>query len=169
MLLLGYSREALALAQVRIFPRAFARISAKHGEPVNGVLLMTGLTLLAVAVGGGIAQVATLVVIAMLGLQIALGAAALRIPRRLPDLYRQAGFRLGPVALRVFGIGLILLSAGFLVIAAWGDVKIVMIAAAYLLLGAAYYGLRRVALSRDGVNVDDLIRAKVDAALTETT
>jgi APA family basic amino acid/polyamine antiporter len=124
VLLLGYSRDVLALARVKALPEVFARISRKHGEPVNGVLLIAAISLAAVAVGGSIAQLATVVVIALLTLQAALGVAALLIPRRLPELYQEAGFRLGPITLPFFSIGLVVLSAGFLFIAAWGDLKL---------------------------------------------
>jgi APA family basic amino acid/polyamine antiporter len=164
VLLLGYSRDVLALARVRALPEVFARISRNHGEPVNGVLLITAISLIAVAVGGTIAQLATLVVIALLVLQAALGMAALLIPRLLPDLYRTAGFRLGPVALPFFSIGLIVLSAGFLVIAAWGELTVVLVALVWLVLGVSYYGIRRSVLARRNVDVEGLILRHMDAA-----
>jgi APA family basic amino acid/polyamine antiporter len=163
VLLLGYSRDVLALARVKALPELFGRISRKHGEPVNGVLLIAAISLAAVAIGGTIAQLATVVVIALLALQAALGLAALLIPRRLPELYRAAGFRLGPITLPFFCIGLVVLSVGFLLIAAWGDLTVVLIAAAWLLVGVVYFGVRRSALARRGVDVEELIRDQVNA------
>jgi APA family basic amino acid/polyamine antiporter len=157
VLLLGYSRDILALARVGAFPETFARISRRQGEPVNAVLLIAGISVGAVAVGGSIAQLATLVVVGLLALQAALGVATLLIPRRLPVPYQEAGFRLGRVALPFFSVGLIALSGAFLVIAAWGDPKVVLIAAAWLMVGVVYYGLRRSALTRRGVDVAQLI------------
>jgi APA family basic amino acid/polyamine antiporter len=161
VLLLGFSRDVLALARVKTLPAIFARISKKHGEPVNGVLLIAALSLAIVAVGGSIAQLATLTVVGLLALQAALGVAAMLIPSRLPELYRNAGFRLGPVALPFFSIGLIVLSLAFLVRAVWDDPGVVLVAAAYLLAGVVYYGFRRSALKRRGINVEQLIHDQV--------
>lgn len=164
-LLLGYSRDILALARVKALPEVFARISRAHGEPANGVLLITALSLVAVAVGGSIAELATLVVMGLLALQAALGIAVLRIPRQLPELYRQAGFRLGPVALPFFSLGLVAVSLGFLVIAAWGDPAVVLIAAAWVVAGTVYYRVRRAALVHRGEDLEAEIRRQVDAAI----
>lgn len=166
VMLLGYSRDVLALARARALPEIFARISRRHGEPVNGVLLITAMSLVAVAVGGTIAQLATLAVVCLLALQVALGVAALMLPRRLPELHRAAGFALGTIALPFFSIGLVVLSAGFLFIAAWGELTVVLVAAVWLVAGVVYYRLRRSALVGYGVEVDDLIRQQVDAAMS---
>jgi len=168
VLLLGFSRDVLALARVKALPEIFARISRKHGEPVNGVLLIAALSLAVVAVGGSIAQLATLTVVALLALQAGLGIAALLIPRSLPDLYQRAGFKLGPVALPFFSVGLIALSLAFLVIAVADDLGVVLIAAAYLLVGMVYYGFRRSALNRRGVDVEQLIRDQVHENTSNT-
>jgi len=161
VLLLGFSRDVLALARVKALPEIFARISRKHGEPVNGVLLIAALSLVVVAVGGSIAQLATLTVVALLALQAGLGVAALLIPRKLPELYRDAGYRLGPVALPFFCWGLIALSLAFLVRAVMDDPGVVLVAAAYLVLGVIYYAFRKAALNRRGVDVVALIREQV--------
>jgi hypothetical protein len=116
----------------------------------------------AIAVGGSIAQLATLVVVGLLALQAALGVATLLIPHRLPAHYRAAGFRLGPVSLPFFSVGLIGLSGAFLVIAASSDPNVVLIAVAWLVVGVVYYGLRRSALTRRGVDVAQLIRDHVE-------
>jgi APA family basic amino acid/polyamine antiporter len=157
VLLLGYSRDILALARVSLLPGFLASVSRKHGEPVNAVLLVAALSLIAVAGGGTIAQAATLAVIGMLALQAALGLVALRIPGRMPDEYASAGFRMAPGALRFFSVGLIVLSLVFLVLAAWDDPKIVLIAAVYMTAGVVYYLLRTAALRRRGIDLQRLI------------
>jgi APA family basic amino acid/polyamine antiporter len=162
VLLLGFSRDVLALARVGALPEIFARISRRHGGPANAVLLITAISMGAIAVGGSIAQLATLVVVGLLALQAALGVATLLIPHRLPAHYRAAGFRLGPVSLPFFSVGLIGLSGAFLVIAASSDPNVVLIAVAWLVVGVVYYGLRRSALTRRGVDVAQLIRDHVE-------
>jgi basic amino acid/polyamine antiporter, APA family len=163
-LLLGYSRDLLALARVKALPDVFARISARHGGPISGVLLITALSLVAVAAGGSIAGLATLVVIGLLALQAMLGVAALLIPRRLPERYGAVGFRLGPLALPFFSVGLVVLSTAFLVIAAMSDLKAVLVGASWLMIGGAYYGIRRFALARRGIDVGVLVRRQVERA-----
>lgn len=157
-LLLGFSRDVLALARVRAFPGAFAAVSPRHGEPTRGVLLVAGLAVIAIASGGTITGLATLVVVALLVLQAALGLTAVLLPLRVPELYRRAGFRLGRVALTFFGAGLIALSVSFLVVAAWGNLPVVMVGGGWLLLGLVYFALRRASLRRRGVELEELMR-----------
>lgn len=150
-LLLAYSRDVLALARVRLLPSLLGRISARHGEPVYGVIFLTALALAALLLGGNIAEYATLAVVSMLVLQILIGMAVLVLPRRMPERYAASAFRLPVWLIGFFSVGLVLLSIGFLVIALWGSTQVTTAAGAFAAAGACYYGLRRRWLRRRGV------------------
>ncbi|WP_405230277.1 APC family permease [Lentisalinibacter sediminis] len=141
-LLLAYSRDVLALARVRLLPAPLGRISARHGEPVYGVIFLTALALSALSLGGNIAEYATLAVVSMLVLQILIGVAVLRLPWRMPERYAASAFRLPLWLVVFFSAGLVLLSVGFLVIALRGSVQVPTAAGAFFVVGACYYGLR---------------------------
>ena len=153
-LLLGYSRDVLALANVKVFPAGLAKVSANHGTPTNGVLFLTGLSLLALSLGAGVKELATTIAIALLILQIFLGIAVLAAPRKLGAAYREAPLSLRPGTLWFFGGGLILFSLAFLVIAIGGSPRSALYAGIYLAVGCIYYALRQCYLLRRDIAVD---------------
>jgi basic amino acid/polyamine antiporter, APA family len=153
-LLLGYSRDVLALARVGIFPEALAKVSPRHGTPVNGVLSLTALALVGLSLESGVTELATTIAIALLTLQIFLGIAMLAAPRKLGALYEAAPFRLGRGALWFFGSGLILFSLAFLAIAVSDSPRSVLFAACHLLVGCGYYIARRRHLLERGTAMD---------------
>jgi len=157
--LLAYSRDILALARVGILPEALRRISPRHGEPTNAVLLITGLCLAAVLVGARITEYAVLSVVGLLVLQLLLGLAALRLPRVMEERYASAGFRLSPGRLRFFAVGLMLCSVAFLAIVLVDSPTLLALDAGYVVLGLACFGLRRASLARRGVRIRDLVEA----------
>ena len=156
-LLLAYSRDVLALARVRLLPSLLGRISARHGEPVYGVIFLTALSLAALLLGGNIAEYATLAVVSMLVLQILIGMAVLVLPWRMPERYAAPAFRLPVWLIVFFSAGLVLLSVGFLVIALWGTTQVMTAAGAFAAAGACYYGLRHRWLRRRGVMAADTL------------
>ena len=162
-ILLGYSRDVLALARVRTLPEVLAKISQRHHVPVNGVLFIAGLSLVAISVGGNIADVASLIVFAVLLLQIAMAVVMLQIPSKMPVRYEQAGFRMHPWVHKFFGVGLIIFSLFFMGVTAQGNIKVILIGSVYVLFGALYYSLRRAYLRRRNVHIDLLIQREVEA------
>ncbi len=167
VLLLGPSRDVLALARVKVFPEVMAKLSKKHGEPVRGVVFMTVLSLICAAFGRGITEYATLAVLGLLVFQVVVGAAILFLPRKLGSLYERAGFKLGRFALPFFGGGLVILSLIFLVIAIQGSPRTGLVAGSYMTAGLAYYAWRRSYLRKRDVYVDANIRQEVEAVSQE--
>lgn len=162
VMLMGYSRDVLALARVRVLPAALANISPKHGEPLNGVLVITGLSLCAVMVGGGVAEFAILTVVGLMVLQIMIGVAVLKLPKKMPEEYRAAGFKLAGWKLPFFSIGLVVFSAVFLGVAIVDRPRLVLAAAAYLIVGVIYFYWRSNLLRQRGISIQNLIQIEVD-------
>jgi APA family basic amino acid/polyamine antiporter len=163
-LLLGYSRDVMALANVKVFPAPLARTSASQGTPVNAVSFLTVLSLLALSLGEGVTQLATIIAIALLILQIFLGIAVLRAPAQLGSEFLAAPLVLGRWTLRFFGGGLILISLLFLTIAVVDSPRSVLYAGAHLLIGCCYYALRRRQLTKQGITVEGQIREQIEAS-----
>lgn len=153
-LLLAYSRDVLALARARLLPHVLGRVSARHGEPVYGVILLTALSLAALGLGGNITEYATLAVVSVLVLQTLIGTALLVMPWRLHERYAAAAFRLPIWLVIFFGAGLVLLSLAFLSIALQGSVDVLAAAGTFLLVGSLYYMGRRRWLARTGGSPD---------------
>jgi APA family basic amino acid/polyamine antiporter len=163
-LLLGYSRDVLALANVKVFPAPLARTSASQGTPVNAVIFLTVLSLLALSLGEGVTQLATIIAIALLILQIFLGIAVLRAPAQLGAEFDAAPLALRRSTLWFFGGGLILISLIFLAIAIVDSPSSVLYAGAHLLAGCVYYVVRGRQLARQGITVEDEIRRQIEAS-----
>ena len=145
-MLLGYSRDVLALARFGILPPSFGKISAKHGEPVYGVVSMVVLAVIAVISGASITQYATVVVFGVLLVQIALGLAAIKLPQKVSSEFAQSQFQLSRGSLAFFSMGLILLSAALLILAIVTSPGASTIAGLYLLAGFGCYYARRQTL-----------------------
>jgi len=160
--LMGYSRDILAMAKVGLLPEKLAQLSSKNSEPVNSILLMILLSIIAVTFGGHIADVATLVVIGLLSLQMLLGFSLLFVRKKLTSHYESASFKLKPWVLKFFAVGLIVFSLIFLSIVIWGNIKIIIIAFAYSTAGVAYYYMRLKSLDKKGLELKTLISNTID-------
>lgn len=167
VMLLGYSRDLVALAKSRVLPAMFEKVAGKEQQPVNSILLMVSLALVTVAIGGKISDLATLIVVVLLVFQVVLGAAALLIPRKMAIQYENSGFRLGKIAHPFFCIGLIVLSLALLVTASVGSPGTAVIGGSFMVVGVVYYFLRRSNLAKKDIHIEARIQAEIDAIRVE--
>jgi APA family basic amino acid/polyamine antiporter len=167
VMLLGYSRDLVALAKSRVLPAVFEKVTGKEQQPVYSILLMVCLALGTVIIGGKISDLATLIVIALLVFQIVLGVAALLIPRKMATQYKKSGFRLGTIMLPFFCGGLIILSLALLLTASVGSPGTALIGGSFILTGVLYYFLRRDALANKDIYIEDRILAEVNTINSE--
>lgn len=158
-LMLSYSRDVMVLGKSGVFPRVLANTSTRHGEPNNGIIFITLLATLMILFGGSIKAIATLSTLSILIMQIALGVVVLLLPVKAADLYNNAPFKLGRFTLLFFGAGLIVISAAFLLIAAWGEGKIFLVMLGFLVVGIAYYLWRNSLLQRRGIDMRQAVLA----------
>ena len=164
-LILGYSRDVFALARVQILPKKLAQLSTKSHVPFNSIIVMILLSMIAITFGGTISDLATLVVIGMLGLQLALGFSLLFVHKKLQKRYENASFKLSPKLLIFFSSGLIICSLAFLGIVVWGNLKIIIFASLYLLLGAVFFYFKVTAANKNE-NLALLISEELDNSLS---
>ena len=165
-LLLGYSRDVVALARVRLLPSVLAMTLPRRG-PVFAVTALTVLSLAATCAGASVAQYATTVVLIVLLAQIVVASTMLLIPRREADLYSRSAFKLNPFARRFFGFGLIVLSAMLFVVALVNEPKAALITAGYLAAGVLYYGWRRLVLRSKNIDLDRTVADNLHVTLSK--
>lgn len=134
-ILLGYSRDLRALADRRLLPRRLLLHAAPMAESAAGVIPMALLALLAVLSSGDIAALATQAVLGTLFVQLLLGLALLRLPRRAPERLQRAGLRLSLPLLRAVAWALILVSIGIALLMILAQPGQALVAGLFLGLG----------------------------------
>lgn len=105
------ARDVQAMASDGRLPKLLSGVSG--GIPRPAVLALSGLSLLATAVGASVRQYAVLTAMCLMVVQGILGWAALRVPTQAPNEWEQSAFRLSLGALRFFAFGLVVISALF--------------------------------------------------------
>lgn len=157
-ILLAQTRDIFALARDRIFPARLGHVNARTTVPDAAVLLLAGLALTCILFGASITEYAIMTVQGVMVLQVLAGIAVYRVPTALPERYAAAPFKLPAVWHRFFCVGLIVVSAGFLVLGARMSPGPSAILVAAIVLGAGYYVARRRYLWARGVAVEELQR-----------
>lgn len=141
-LILGYSRDVKVLADARLFPPGLGRVSARTGVPGNGVLLLSGLSLLVLPFGASVSEYATYTVLALMAGQVLLGLTVLRMT---PEKTYPAGNEhmwMGAPGRWIAGGGLVLVSGALLVVGASGSPKSALAVLGMTVLGVLYYLIR---------------------------
>ncbi|MEX1146841.1 MAG: amino acid permease [Sphingomonadales bacterium] len=157
-MILGYSRYVVPLARVGLLPRSWAGGGVRGANPAAGVIIILVMSGLALGLRDSLTQIATLIVAALMMVQILLGLALVRIFLANPK------GRLAAVAGIFSGCGLIAVSAGFLLISLWNDGVTLGVMVVYGGVGGVVYGLRRRALRTQGVALDQRIRDEAVAS-----
>ena len=95
-ILLAISRDIYALARDQIFPEALGRLGGQKHMPHAAILTVTLLGLIGISRGASITQYALSAVMAIMLVQILSAAAVFALPRKRPERFAAAGFRLSP-------------------------------------------------------------------------
>ena len=152
------SRYILILGEDEIFPKPLAAVSKKYGTPYRGLLAMYLVSLAALPMGAASLEI--------LGMTAAIGSIILLIPiliasyllpRRMPDIYKEAPFRLKGFWLWLLpGLAI---SFGILFIIALGleSPPGFALFAAWMIVGFIYYtGRNRYLKARSGIDLADI-------------
>jgi APA family basic amino acid/polyamine antiporter len=165
---LTYSRDIQALAACGLLPTALSRVSPSNGDPIRAVVLMTVLSVFIVLARGTIVQYASLLVLAVITLQILLGLGLLRCRKRPALLPPDSRGRARSSGWLVSGLGLVTSSLAFAVIAVLDSLETSAIAGAFLLAGAVYYHLRKRHLAQFGISIESRIAARIASQIKTT-
>lgn len=157
-ILLGQSRDLFALARDRILPEVFGRLHPRFHSPYVAVGVLGLLSLGGVAIGASITEYATLAVLGFMTFQMFSGVGVYLLPARAPERFDRAPFRLAPFWRVFVGLGLVVLSALFVVVAGLQNTRAVLVFALYIGAGVGYYRWRRRHLAGQGFDLETALR-----------
>jgi len=163
---LTQTRDVYALARDQVFPKVMAHVSKKYEEPDVAVIFCVMATVGGVLLGRDVQDYAILTVFASFSIFVVAAIMVLFTPRRVPELYNHAKFKLGKFWLPFFCVGFAIICLVFLV---FGVLQAPDIALIYLVLlapGIAYYFARKHYLRRRGIRIEDLLRKDLSHILT---
>ena len=169
MTIITNSRSFFAVARNKIYPDLFSKVSARTGEPNITIIIVAAVILIGIAFQGNIRQYASVSVIGWMLYGIIWGIALVRLPKKLPDHYNNAHFKLGASALWTTAIMNIIVGVIFIYIAVRDNTAPAMGYFFLLFLGAVYYFFRQRILARRGISLAALLKNETDEATRATT
>ena len=153
-LVLSKSRDLFSLAVDRVLPQSLTRVG-RFGEPRTALLFMAAVAILGVLMGRSFTEYASMSVLCVMVVHVLQGVVVLVLPRRSPEHFEAAGFRLGHAGAPPFwGAGLIVCACGFILAGLGTDTTGAIVYLVSCALGAAWYALRRRALRRRGLSIE---------------
>ncbi|MFC2163589.1 APC family permease [Acidobacteriota bacterium] len=156
-IIVAQARDFFAVARDGVFPSIFSRVSKRFSAPYWAILLAGGIALVGILFGASIQNYAIMTVLGFMIIQILAGLAVLNLPKRLPDRYKEAKFKLKGFALPFFSIGLIVVSVVFIVIGIEQSLISALIYLAFVALGAVGYVLRKRILEKQGQKLEEML------------
>ena len=169
MTIITNSRSFFAVARNKIYPDLFSKVSARTGEPNITIIIVAAVILIGIAFQGNIRQYASVSVIGWMLYGIIWGIALVRLPKKLPDHYNNAHFKLGASALWTTATVNIIVGVIFIYIAVRDNTAPAMGYFFLLFLGAVYYFFRQRILARRGISLEALLKNETDEATRATT
>ena len=168
MTIITNSRSFFAVARNKIYPDLFSKVSARTGEPNITIIIVAAVILIGIAFQGNIRQYASVSVIGWMLYGIIWGIALVRLPKKLPDHYNNAHFKLSASALWTTAIVNIIVGVIFIYIAVRDNTAPAMGYFFLLFLGAVYYFFRQRILARRGISLAALLKNETDEATRAT-
>lgn len=163
--LLTQTRDVLALARDRIFPKAFAHIGRSSGIPDRAVILMVLLSVAGILLGASITEYAVMTVLAFMVVQILAGVALLRLPKKFPEEFQKATFRLGSAGRLFVAFGLIVISFLFMILGISQSPAPSLVFLGTVVLGYVYYELRKKMLKKYGVIIEEELHRQISESI----
>jgi APA family basic amino acid/polyamine antiporter len=172
-LYLAFSRDFLMAGRDEMFPKVFAKLHPKYRTPIPGltlllivalIFLFTFIPLLSPAYGIATAAVLLSAVtgVVVLILQVPLCYAAMRIPKKFPQLHERSGFKPALKTLKVMSILGVISSIIFVLLLLTdpdAGLIIAMIIFPYALIGAVIYLIRKMILKRRGIDIGEVVKS----------
>jgi APA family basic amino acid/polyamine antiporter len=137
------SRYIMVFAEDGVFPRALAGVNRRFGTPHWGLLIMFGLSIVFLPLGASSFE--TLAYTASIGsiiLFFPILISAMRFPKKMPDAYARAPFKLRGAWLWVIPVLALLFGAFFIAALVMESLAAFLILIGWMIIGVAYYIIR---------------------------
>jgi basic amino acid/polyamine antiporter, APA family len=171
-------RDLLAWARDGLFPKAVAHLHPKFKTPDMAILVITILEVIGVLVAATIDKYALATVLALMVIQIVGAYCVLRIPKKLPGLYKKSIFKFNGFWRWFTFIGVCVTSGFILLMGIFLDTMdskgnptqmpwVVAVFVAILVVGIIWYYARKAYLKSKGVDLEGNLQKVADATLAE--
>ena len=161
-----------------LFPKALARLNPKFKSPGLAILIITILEVLGILVAATIDKYALASVLALMVIQIVLAWCVLKIPKRLPELYKKSIFKFNGFWRWFTFLGAVITSGVILLMGILLDTMdkegnptlipwTVFVFLAVLILGIIYFFVRKAYLRGKGIDLNTNLTKVADATLAE--
>ena len=156
-IIVAQSRDIFAVARDRVLPEGLSKVTKLFRTPFVAILMVGGLSLIGTLIGTSIQNYAIMTVLGFMIIQCLSGLAVLNLPKKLPERYAKAKFKLKGFALPFFSIGLVIISLAFLVVGVIQSFLSALIFLGLVGLGALLYILRKNALEKKGLRLEEML------------
>jgi len=177
-LTMSVARDLVAWARDGMFPRAAAHLHSKFKTPDVALLIVLAIEILGILVSATIDKYALAAVLALMLIQIVSAYCVLRIPKKLPDLYKKSIFKFNPFWRWVTFLGTAITSGFILLMGIVLDMMdkqgnptqtpwTVILWLGVLVIGVIYYFGRKAYLKGKGIDLAANLQKVADATLAE--
>jgi len=171
-------RDLLAWARDGLFPKAVGHLHPKFKTPDVAILIITIMEVLGIVVAATIDKYALASVLALMVIQIILAWCVLRIPKKLPDLYKKSIFKFNGFWRWVTFLGTVITSGFILLMGIMLDMMdakgnptqtpwVVAVFIGVLVIGIIWFFARKAYLKGKGVDLNANLTKVADATLAE--
>jgi len=177
-LTMSVARDLVAWARDGMFPRVAAHLHSKFKTPDVALLIVLVIEVLGILVSATIDKYALAAVLALMLIQIVSAYCVLRIPKKLPDLYKKSIFKFNPFWRWVTFLGTAITSGFILLMGIVLDMMdkqgnptqtpwTVILWLGVLVIGVIYYFGRKAYLKGKGIDLAANLQKVADATLAE--
>ncbi|MBU2515810.1 APC family permease [bacterium] len=166
MTLMG-ARETLVWSNDLVIPAFFQRINPRFHTPEMTILLMTVLSVIGVLFAANIEKYALMVIFALMVIQILGCTAVLRMPGKAPEIYVKALFKFSPFWRWFTWIGCIVFFIGIFAFGILADYQTFLVFLGIWLVSIAYWFARKTYLQKNGISLNERLKAITRERLDE--
>ena len=177
-LLWSAARDLVAWSRDGLFPKVFTHLHSKFKTPDAALLVICILQIVGILVAATLDKYALADVLALMLVQVLLAWAVLRIPKKMPDLYKKAHIRFNSFWRWFTFVGATITSGFIFLMAVFLDTMdkdgnptqmpwVVAVFLLILVIGIIWYFVRRSYLKGKGIDLDANLTKVADATLAE--
>jgi APA family basic amino acid/polyamine antiporter len=172
------ARDLMAWGRDGLFPRAFAHLNSRFKTPGLAILIITLLEILGILVSATIDKYALAAVLALMVIQIILAWCVLKIPAKLPDLYKKSFFKFNGFWRWFTFLGAVITCVFIFLMGVLLDMMdkqgnptqipwTVFVLLGVLIIGIIFFFIRKAYLKGKGVDLNANLTRVADATLAE--